>query len=487
MKTLYLDCGMGAAGDMLTAALLSLLPEPEKMIERLNALGIPDVEYRMEPAVKCGITGVHVRVLINGKEEGCGEHYHHDEEHEHHHHDHHHDDEHEHHHHEHCHEDAEQHEHDHPHHHDEEHGHHHHHHDDEHEHHHEHGHHHSHRTLAEIRAVVEKLPIEASVRADILAVYTSIAEAEGHVHGKPVEEIHFHEVGTWDAVADVTAVALLLHELAPEEIIASPIHVGSGHVHCAHGILPVPAPATAYILRDIPIYGGKLHGELCTPTGAALLKHFVTRFGEMPVLRTTAIGYGMGKKDFPVANCVRALFGDTEDTAKQVSLGNQSTDKDTANETTQPGILPGTFTPDGTVLELSCNVDDMTAEEISFAMEQLFAGGAREVFTIPVGMKKSRPGTLLRVICDAKDREHMVRLLFLHTTTLGIREQELSRYTLQRKIETVETPYGPIRRKLSEGYGVTRSKWEYDDLAKVAAKEGISLDELRTILDQPED
>ena len=335
--------------------------------------------------------------------------------------------------------------------------------------------------------MVEKLPIDASVRADILAVYTSIAEAEGHVHGKPVEEIHFHEVGTWDAVADVTAVALLLHELAPEEIIASPIHVGSGHVHCAHGILPVPAPATAYILRDIPIYGGKLHGELCTPTGAALLKHFVTRFGEMPVLRTTAIGYGMGKKDFPVANCVRALFGDTEDTAKQVSLGNQSTDKDTANETTQPGILPGTFTPDGTVLELSCNVDDMTAEGISFAMEQLFAGGAREVFTIPVGMKKSRPATLLRVICDAKDREQMVRLLFLHTTTLGIREQELNRYTLQRKIETVETPYGPIRRKLSEGYGVTRSKWEYDDLAKVAAKEGISLDELRTILDQPED
>ena len=526
MKTLYLDCGMGAAGDMLTAALLSLLPEPEKMIHRLNALGIPGVEYRMEPAVKCGITGTHVRVLVNGEEEGevHGHHHHHDDHehdghhhghaHEHHHDDDHYDHEHGEHHHDHEHEhhhDHDHYDHEHEHHHgdhsveyshkdhdtyhdhgnhthDGDHEHHHdHHHDHDHHHHehgeHHHGHHHSHRTLGEIREVVEQLPIDASVRQDILADYTSIAEAEGHVHRKPVEEIHFHEVGTWDAVADVTAVCFLLHELAPDRIIASPVHVGSGHVQCAHGVLPVPAPATAYILRDIPIYGGKLQGELCTPTGAALLKHFVTGFGDMPKMRTTAIGYGMGKKDFPIANCVRALFGDNADTV----TGSSSMTRNTANASSLPETIPGAFSPDATILELSCNVDDMTAEGISFAMEQLFAGGAREVFTIPVGMKKSRPGTLLRVICDEKDREAIVHLLFLHTTTLGIREQVLNRYTLRRKIETVETPYGPVRRKISEGYGVTRTKWEYDDLSRIAAENGLSLEALRTVLDQQED
>src|SRR5699024_5887421 len=138
------------------------------------------------------------------------------------------------------------------------------------------------------------------------------AEAESHAHGVPVTEIHFHEVGTLDAVADVTAVCLLMHRLAPDDVVVSPVHVGSGQVHCAHGILPVPAPATAFILRGVPIYGGSVRGELCTPTGAALLKHFATRFGAMPAMQVESIGYGMGKKDFEAANCVRAMLGETE-------------------------------------------------------------------------------------------------------------------------------------------------------------------------------
>ena len=455
MRTLYLDCGMGAAGDMLTAALLELLPEPGKMVERLNRLGIPDVEYRLEPAEKCGITGSQVRVLVHGEEESCGDDHHdHDG---HHHHDHHHD-----------------HDHDHDHHddHDEHHAHHHDHDEQHHEHHHD-DHHHSHRTLGQIRDVVEKLPVDPKVKEDILTVYTLIAEAEGHVHGKPVEEIHFHEVGTLDAVADVTAVSLILHELAPEQIIVSPVHVGSGQVKCAHGTLPVPAPATAYILRDIPIYGGKIRGELCTPTGAALLKTFATRFGDMPVLRTTAIGYGMGKKDFEAANCVRAILGETEGSPEKDEKGNSRYISGEVPEGRK-----------GTILSLSCNVDDMTAEEIGFAMDRLFAGGAREVFTLPVGMKKNRPGTLLQVICDENDREKFLELLFRHTTTLGVREQVMNRYTLDRRIETVETPYGPVRRKASEGYGVTRVKWEYDDLARIAEKTGKSLGELRAELSE---
>ena len=202
----------------------------------------------------------------------------------------------------------------------------------------------------------------------MLAVYNLIAEAESHAHNAPVTEIHFHEVGTMDAVADVTAVCLLMDRLAPEKVVVSPIHVGSGHVHCAHGILPVPAPATAYILRDVPVYGGGVKSELCTPTGAALLRHFATDFGEMPVMKVRAVGYGMGKKDFTAANCVRAMLGDAEE---------------------QPDV----------VCKLSCNVDDMTAEAVGFAMERLFEAGALEVYTVSVGMKKSRPGTMICALC----------------------------------------------------------------------------------------
>ena len=423
---------MGAAGDMLTAALIELLTEPDNFIERLNALSIPEVTFRKEPAVKCGITGTHISVTVNGMEENedMHEHHHHDHDHEHHHH---HDHGHEHHHH---------HGHDHEHHHHHEHDH----------HHHEHGHHH-HSGMHDIEHIVEHLNVSLKVKSDILAVYGLIAEAESHAHGKPVSEIHFHEVGTMDAVADVTAVCMLMEELSPDEVVVSPVHVGSGQVKCAHGILPVPAPATAHILRDVPIYGGKIDGELCTPTGAALLKHFASRFGDMPVMKTQAIGYGMGRKDFPAANCVRAMLGEASD----------KTD---------------------IMLELSCNVDDMTAEEIGFAMEMLFEDGAREVYTVPIGMKKSRPGTLLRVICSEQDRENILTLIFKHTTTIGVREAVTRRYVLERDIETVKTPYGEVRKKTSSGYGVSRTKYEYDDISRIAKEKNISIKDVRDILDK---
>lgn len=433
---------MGAAGDMLTAALMELLPDPDAFIEKLNALEIPGVQMKKEKAVKCGITGTHVSVKIHGAEED--EHLH---EHEHlhedgHEHEHPHEDEHAHEH-EHLHEDEHPHEHVHPH--EDEHLHEHEH-THEHEHSHEHEHHHS--SMHDIEHIVLNLKIPQKVQKDILAVYGLIAEAESHAHGVPVTDIHFHEVGTMDAVADITAVCMLMNEISPDEIIVSPVHVGSGQVKCAHGILPVPAPATAHILRDVPIYGGSVKGELCTPTGAALLKYFAARFGDMPVMKTQAIGYGMGKKDFPAANCVRAMLGETAD----------KTD---------------------VVLELSCNVDDMTAEAISFASERLFEGGAREVYTVPIGMKKSRPGTLIRVMCTEQDKEKILGLLFRYTTTIGVRETLTHRYVLERSIETLHTPYGEVRRKVSRGYGVLRSKYEYDDLSRIAKEQNISLDEVR--------
>lgn len=272
MKTLYFDCGMGAAGDMLSAALLELFDDKQAVLDELNALGIPGVEFKAEVSTKCGINGTHLSVTVNGEEEESADVH----DHEHHAHDH---------------------VHEHEYHHD---------HDHEHTHEHEHGHgHHHHSSMADIEHIIGHLPLENAVRADVIAVYKLIAEAESHAHGMPVSEIHFHEVGTMDAVADITATCLLIRKLAPEKIVASPVHVGAGKVRCAHGVLPVPAPATAYILRDVPIYGGRIQGELCTPTGAALLKHFAAAFGDMPVMRVQRVGYGMGKKDFEVANCVR--------------------------------------------------------------------------------------------------------------------------------------------------------------------------------------
>ena len=395
MKTLYIECRMGAAGDMLSAALAELLPDKEAFVDELNSLGIPGIEYKLESSVKCGITGSHMKVTWEGKEEG----------------------------------------------------------EEHHEHHHEHSHHH-HSGMHDIEHIVrDHINVPDKVKEDILAVYGLIAEAESHAHNRPVEEIHFHEVGTMDAVADVTAVCLLMYKLNPDRVVVSPVHVGSGQVRCVHGILPVPAPATAYILRNVPIYGGSVDGELCTPTGAALLKYFADDFAQMPVMRTEAVGYGMGKKDFTAANCVRAFLGESLDGGD-------------------------------TVTELNCNVDDMTAEEIGFAVNALFEAGALEVYTTAVGMKKSRPGTLITLLCRDEDKGKFAELIFKYTSTIGIREASYRRYKLERSVETVKTELGEVRRKVSGGYGVTREKFEYDDLAEIAAKHGMSMDEVRRIVSE---
>ena len=454
MKTLYLECGMGAAGDMLMAA-LSELTDAEAFVEKINSLGIPGVRVTRQNAETCGIHGTHMLVTIDGEEEVTedvrlaaagqddmliiSEEHHHDHEYHHDHHDHDHD--HEHHHNHHDHEHHHDHDHDHEHHHDHDH-------DHDHEHHH-HGHHHT--SMADIRTIVAGLDVSEKVRQDVLAVYQLIAEAESHAHNCPVEEIHFHEVGNMDAIADITGVCLLMEMIGADEVLCSPVHVGSGHVHCAHGILPVPAPATAWLLRGIPSYSGSINGELCTPTGAALLRHFVTRFVAMPVMTTEKIGYGIGRKVFPAANCVRAFLGETENAGDRI-------------------------------VELSCNLDDITGEDIGFASEQLLASGALDVFTTPIQMKKNRPGLLLHCLCRPQDAEKMAQLIFTHTTTIGIRRTEYNRYTLTRREETLDSPYGPIRTKISEGYGVHRCKAEYEDLAAAAKKAGVSIQQVRDSL-----
>ena len=379
---------MGAAGDMLCAALLELFPDPDAVVCELNGIGVPHVVFERSDSVKCGIAGTHLSVRIHGEEE----------------------------------------------------------------HEHTHAQHHAHSDLASIEAIVSGLAVSDAVKADALAVYRLIADAESHVHGRPVTEIHFHEVGTLDAIADVTAFCLLMEKLQPEQVLASPVHVGSGTVRCAHGVLPVPAPATAYILKDVPVYGGEIKSELCTPTGAALLKHFVSQFEPMPVMRVNAIGYGMGTKDFDTANCVRALFGETE---------TQITES---------------------IFELSANIDDMTAEQIGFAAERLFQAGAVEVYTVPVGMKKSRPGTLLRAIVKRSEKEAVLSAFFRHTTTLGVREIETMRHVLSRTVDSYGTTLGTVRVKRSEGFGVTREKIEYEDLARIAREQDVTIAEAASLV-----
>ena len=388
---------MGAAGDMLMAALYELLDDKQAFLDTMRGLGLPGIEISAEPAVKCGITGTHMNVLVHGSEELDALH-------------------------DHLHEHA-------------------------HEHSHDHEHHH-HTGLHEIEHLLSHLDLPQTVQDDALAVYRRIAEAESKVHGTTVDQIHFHEVGTLDALADVVGVCLLMHLLAPEKVYASSVHVGCGQVKCAHGILPVPAPATALLLAGVPIYGGAIQGELCTPTGAALLTHFVTKFGELPSMQLLKSGYGMGTKDFPAANCVRAMLGEQDAPAEEI-------------------------------LELSCNLDDCTGEVIGFAMERLLDAGALDVYWTSVGMKKNRPGILLTCMCRPLDREKMVELLFKHTTTLGVRESAFRRYTLSRESNTIKSRDGDIRLKVSTGYGVTREKPEFDDLAKIARKTGKSLSELQ--------
>ena len=405
MKQLYLDLGMGAAGDMLTAALLELCPDKDGIIKKLNSLNIPGVHYEREIMKKSGICGTHMHVIVNGSEEECGH------EHE--------------------------------------------------EGHHEHSHHHHHTSMSDIGEIVSKLNTSEKIKKQILDVYNIIADAESRVHGEPVSQIHFHEVGNMDAIADVAAVCILINELNIRKIVVSPVHTGSGFVMCAHGKLPVPAPATALILEGVPYYSDGLKGELCTPTGAALIKYFADDFSDMPAMVVEKTGYGFGKKEFERLNCVRALLG----TAFQCS--EVTSECDNSCERTDK------------VVELACNIDDMTAEEIGFATEKILEAGALDVYTISAYMKKNRPGTVICCLCHEDEREKFAKIMFKYTTTIGVRQYNCDRYILSRKTENIETDYGNVRVKKTSGYGVEREKMEYDDLSNIANKRQKSVFEVK--------
>ncbi len=429
MKTLFIECNMGASGDMLMGALYELLSDSQKesFLKTMNSLLPSQILLQASPAEKCGIWGTKMHVVILGQEESPAEdiassHF------------------------------AE----------------------------HTHAHHdetstfgHLHTSYPELLARIDKLPISDSVKDHAKSVYTLIGNAESLAHNTDISQIHFHEVGTLDALMDVVGCCLLIEYLSPEQIIASPIHVGTGSVRCAHGILPVPTPATAEILKDVPIYAGNIKGELCTPTGAALLKHFVGQFIPMPPISVERTGYGMGTKDFESANCLRAFLGSLN--ALPVPSPRQLPGsfspgmmKFQAEEETRPDYYTEQFHSLDQILELSCNLDDMTPEAVAYAVTLLREAGALDVYTTSIYMKKNRPGTLLTVLCNITEESRFSRLILTHTATRGIRIQPCYRRALDAQYRKISTVYGEITIKISTGYGISKFKPEYEDVAAAA-------------------
>lgn len=406
MRTLYIECGMGAAGDMLMAALYELLDEEQKrrFLDKMNSLGLPEVKIVPRRKTTCGIAGTHMEVTVHGEEEGELNETHH--------------------------------------------GHH-------------HGHVHHHTSPGDIAELVSELPLSQNVRVHARQIYGLIAEAEAKAHGCPVGDVHFHEVGALDAVVDVTGVCFALEMLCPDQILASPVHVGSGTVHCAHGVMPVPAPATANLLADVPIYGGKIKGELCTPTGAALLVHFAERFGDMPVMQGTSIGMGIGTKEFEQPNCVRAFLGESAEKSGLFPFDSRAE------------RIVGCTEANGSIAELICNIDDMTPEALSYARERILAQGALDAYTVAGTMKKGRPGWELTVLCGSERIDETAKTILRETTTNGVRVRLCRKYFLEPGSRPVQTSFGMVGVKTADGFGIMHAKPEFSDAAAAAEAAGV--------------
>jgi hypothetical protein len=326
MRTLYLECNAGASGDMMLGALADLLDDPQDAKRLIESAGIPDVEIIVEKAEKSHVVGTRVRVMAAGHEEGVDDHHSH----------------------------------------------------------------HQHRSFQEVLSIIDSLKVSDDVRRRAKEIYTRVAEAESKVHNESVSEIHFHEVGMLDAIADIVGTCILIERLAPDYIVSSPLRTGHGTVECAHGLLPIPAPATALLLRDVESYAGDLEGEFTTPTGAALIGYFSEDYGQRPRMSIKDIGVGIGHHDFEIPNILRAFIGESEGRMFEI-------------------------------YELNCNIDDMTPEDMGHMTDLLLEEGALDVTISPLIMKKGRPGQRLTCLCRQNDKERIARLILENTSTIGLR------------------------------------------------------------------
>jgi uncharacterized protein (TIGR00299 family) protein len=407
VKVLHFDCFAGISGDMALGALVDLGVDPGELVKELGKLGLEGWKLKFAADSRNGIAGLYALVDLGGSGDARdGEHFHNHEPHEHH-----------------------------------EHGH--------------HEHHHAHNSWKDIRSLIEKSSLRERAKKRALDIFRRIAEAESQVHGVPVEDIAFHEVGAMDSIIDIAGAAICLDILGPEKITAGAIELGGGTVKCAHGILPVPAPATQLLLRGLPVRTGGFDKEMTTPTGAAILASCVDEFVTGPVsFREIKTGIGIGGRKMDKPNMLRVSWRETGGVRE-------------ASPWTEEGL---------TLME--ANIDDMTGEELGFLMHMLFDSGALDVSFTPCTMKKSRPGVVVSVLGRRDGLDTLRETFFRHSSTIGFRETAVNRLSLRREEKTIPGPSGEVREKtVFLGGERLGSKIEFEDRARLAREKGVSLKE----------
>ncbi len=453
MNILYYDCFAGISGDMNLAAMINLGVDPAFIQSELTKLGLNnEFELKISQDSRHGIHGTRVDVVLKNQHTSCT-HTHTHEEHAHAH-------NHESHTHEHSHEHSHEHTvsahvHTHSH---ASHDHHHEHatHTHEHTHDHHHTHTHSHdglRNLDDITAIIQRSELSDAVKATSLKMFQKVAEAEAHVHGKSIREVHFHEVGATDSIVDIVGAAICYHHLGVDEVWARPVELGGGFIRCAHGLIPVPAPATVEILHGLPTTRGAVQQETTTPTGATILASLVDHFSANPTMTIEKTAYGIGHRESEIPNLLRVHLARVE--------------RKTSAETIQQAKL------------LQCNIDDMTAEMLGVTMDILMDSGAMDVHFTPILMKKNRPATCISLLCSEEDEERFKELLFRHTTTLGIKSIPLDKTVLEVSFSKLETTLGTVTMKHAMKDGkIIRSKPELEDCKQLALHHGVPLSDV---------
>ncbi len=344
-----------------------------------------------------------------------------------------------------------------------------------------HNHAHSHhRGLTEIRQIIEKTPICSTAKATAVRIFEALGQAEAEIHNTTVDQVHFHEVGAADALVDIVCAAVGTEALGVEEWVCSPLNVGGGTVKCAHGTLPVPAPATLRLLKDAPIYSSGPPVELVTPTGAAIVTTLSSRFAAFPAMKIEKAGYGAGTREFPDhPNLLRLTIGESvlAEAAGASPMAALTSNENAADEKMMNGKIG-----DEKIIVLEANLDDLSPQVLAYAMERLLAEGALDVFSVPVQMKKSRPGALLTVLAKMEDANRLSKVIFAETTTLGVRRREEQRQTLSRRWETVATTWGPVRIKIANmNVSVSNYAPEYEDCRTLAEGQHVPL---RTVMQE---
>lgn len=406
MKVLYFDCFSGISGDMTLGALLDLGLDHNVFLNELHKLNVSGYSVEIKKVVKNGISGTDVTVIEeedNGKNDHCREHNHYGLEHS-------------------------------------------------------HSHSHPERNLRDIENIIDTSGLKPGVKAMSIKIFREIARAEAKVHGKAINEVHFHEVGAIDSIIDIVGSCICIEMLGVERIFASELHDGKGFVKCAHGVIPVPVPAVMEMLcnSNIPLIAEDIPFELVTPTGMGIIKMTCSGFGKMPSLQIERTGYGMGKRETGRFNALRAVIG----TLYQQDILNE----------------------DISILET--NIDNMSPEILGYTMEKLFESGALDVYYTPIYMKKSRPAVTLTVLAKCSDEKRFSDMIFKETSTLGIRLSRSSRYTMSRELVKVNTQYGDVRVKVASLGGFMKFAPEYEDCKNIAIKTGLPINKIYEMVNE---